>query len=143
MQQQNDAATIPTITFSMVVPVYSGDEYLSDLITEIAALRKRWQLTGLDFHISEAIFVLDEPIDSSRELLQNLASEHDWVRVVDLSRNYGQHSATVAGILYSSGDWVVTLDEDLQHDPLQIEQLLKTACAETERERNRLHRPCF
>jgi len=130
MQQQSDATTVPTITFSIVVPVYSGDEYLSDLVTEIAELRDRWQLTGLDFHISEAIFVLDEPVDSSRELLHSLAAEHDWVRVVNLSRNYGQHSATVAGILYSSGDWVVTLDEDLQHDPSQIEHLLKTACTE-------------
>jgi glycosyltransferase involved in cell wall biosynthesis len=50
--------------------------------------------------------------------------------MVELSRNYGQHSATIAGILYSSGDWVVTLDEDLQHQPAQIETLLKTACAE-------------
>jgi glycosyltransferase involved in cell wall biosynthesis len=36
----------------------------------------------------------------------------------------------VAGILYSSGDWIVTLDEDLQHRPLAIETLLKRACAE-------------
>src|SRR5690606_38851454 len=38
--------------------------------------------------------------------------------------------ATVAGILYSSGDWVVTLDEDLQHKPAKIESLLHTACSE-------------
>lgn len=48
---------------------------------------------------------------------------------MDLSRNFGQHSATVAGILYSSGDWVVTLDEDLQHRPQAIEALLQEACS--------------
>jgi glycosyltransferase involved in cell wall biosynthesis len=128
MQQQSDTTT--TITFSIVVPVYSGEEYLSDLVTQIEILRNRWQEAGLDFLISEAIFVLDSPVDNSRELLKGLAANHDWIRVVDLSRNYGQHSATVAGILYSSGDWVATLDEDLQHHPLQIETLLKTACTE-------------
>jgi undecaprenyl-phosphate 4-deoxy-4-formamido-L-arabinose transferase len=41
-----------------------------------------------------------------------------------MARNFGQHPATIAGILYSSGDWVVTLDEDLQHPPEKIDDLL-------------------
>jgi glycosyltransferase involved in cell wall biosynthesis len=118
-----------TVTISIVVPVFSGEDYLAELVAQIDKLRLRWQEAGLDLLISDAIFVLDEPADHSRPLLCNLAETHSWVRVVDLSRNYGQHSATVAGILYSSGDWVVTLDEDLQHHPLQIETLLKTACS--------------
>jgi glycosyltransferase involved in cell wall biosynthesis len=130
MQQLSDTVTISTITFSIVVPVYSGDEYLSGLVTQIEKLRNHWKDAGLDLLISEAIFVLDAPVDNSRGLLKNLAASHSWVRVVNLSRNYGQHSATVAGILYSSGDWIVTLDEDLQHHPIQIETLLKKACSE-------------
>ncbi len=130
MQQANETTTGSTLTFSIVVPVYCGAEYLSDLVNQIEKLRSRWQDADLDFLINEAIFVLDEPVDSSRELLKQLATEHAWIRVVNLSRNFGQHSATVAGILYSSGDWVITLDEDLQHHPLQIETLLKTACSE-------------
>jgi len=130
MQQLSDSVTILTVTISIVVPVYSGDEYLADLVTQIESLRTRWQELGLDLLISEVIFVLDSPVDNSRELLHSLAARHSWIRVVDLSRNYGQHSATVAGILYSSGDWVATLDEDLQHQPLQIETLLKKACAD-------------
>ncbi len=47
-----------------------------------------------------------------------------------LSRNFGTHAATDAGILYSSGDWVVTLDEDLQHPPAAIPAMLRKA-AET------------
>jgi glycosyltransferase involved in cell wall biosynthesis len=84
----------------------------------------------VDLCITEAIFVLDEPVDRSTELLRELATAHSWVRLVELSRNYGQHSATIAGTLYSSGDWVVTLDEDLQHRPAQIETLLKAAVSE-------------
>ena len=130
MQQLSETVTISTITFSIVVPVYSGEKYLSGLVTQIEKLRNHWKDAGLDLLISEAIFVLDAPVDNSRELLKSLAVSHSWVRVVDLSRNFGQHSATVAGILYSSGDWVVTLDEDLQHHPLKIETMLKKACTE-------------
>lgn len=125
MQQHSN-----TVTISIVVPVYSGDPYLTNLIVLIEKLRRRWEDLELDLSITEAIFVLDEPIDQSAETLKKLATVHSWVRLVELSRNYGQHSATIAGILYSSGDWVVTLDEDLQHKPEQIETLLKTACAE-------------
>lgn len=125
MQQHDDV-----IAVSIVVPVYNGDMFLSEMINSLGALRHKWQNSGLDLHITEAIFVLDEPIDGSAGLLEELAAEHAWVRLVELSRNYGQHSATIAGILYSSGDWVVTLDEDLQHRPMQIEALLETACSE-------------
>jgi glycosyltransferase involved in cell wall biosynthesis len=119
-----------TITFSLVVPVYSGAKYLPDLVAQIDALRARWKADDLALYISEAIFVLDEPVDDSGKVLQQLSDTHSWLRIIELSRNYGQHSATVAGILYSSGDWVVTLDEDLQHRPEKIEKLLQKACAE-------------
>lgn len=116
------------ISLSLVTPVYSGEKYLADLIWQIQALRDRWKDADLGIRISEAIFVLDAPIDDSTARLRELAAERPWLRPVELSRNYGQHSATVAGVLYSSGDWVVTLDEDLQHEPAGIETLLRTAC---------------
>ena len=125
MQQNKDI-----VTLSIVVPVYSGEKYLADLVAEIVELKSRWERAAIDLLITEAIFVLDAPVDESGVRLANLAQTHPWIRRVDLSRNFGQHSATVAGILYSSGDWVVTLDEDLQHRPLAIEALLKQACAE-------------
>jgi glycosyltransferase involved in cell wall biosynthesis len=117
-----------TITMSVVVPVYSGEKYLVDLVDQIDKLKAKWQKQGLDLLISEAIFVLDSPVDESRKILQEQTPGHTWIRLVDLSKNYGQHSATVAGILYSSGDWVVTMDEDLQHQPQEIETLLQKAC---------------
>jgi glycosyltransferase involved in cell wall biosynthesis len=125
MQQQTE-----TLTISLVIPVYSGGPYLGKLITLIDELRSRWLALNLDLCIAEAIFVLDEPVDQSAGTLRELATVHPWVRLIELSRNYGQHSATIAGILYSSGDWVVTLDEDLQHQPAHIEVLLEMACSE-------------
>jgi len=120
-----------TVTISIIVPVYSGERFLDELVEQINLIRDQWLTNGIGLLITEAIFVMDAPKDGSGEKLNTLANSHTWLRPIELSRNFGQHSATVAGILYSSGDWVVTLDEDLQHDPSQIETLLKRACAES------------
>ncbi len=115
---------------SVVIPVYSGADHLVALNEALARERQRWQTEGAPFELGEAIFVDDASIDSSSEVLRDLDEKYDWIRVVTLARNFGQHPATIAGILHTSGDWVVTLDEDLQHDPAAIQSLLKIA-AET------------
>lgn len=114
-----------SITVSTVTPVYSGETYLKKLVEELLELKEKWKSEVAPLTLVEAIFVDDGSIDNSSEILSNLKSEYDWVRVVTLSRNYGQHSATVAGICHSSSDWVVTLDEDLQHKPSKIEDLFR------------------
>lgn len=115
------------LELSIVVPVYNGSRYLQNLVEEIANLQARWDLASASLAIVEAIFVLDEPIDNSELLLQNLQPQYPWIRIISLSKNYGQHSATIAGTLHSCGEWVVTMDEDLQHKPIDIEKLLKEA----------------
>ena len=115
---------ISNLTVSIVIPVYNGEKFLDELASSIQGLREKWAASGVDLHIMEAIFVLDDPVDDSSSRLRALSEPHSWVRVIELSRNYGQHSATIAGILYSSGDWVVTLDEDLQHRPAQIDEVV-------------------
>lgn len=114
-----------SVTLSIIVPVFSGAEHLGELTERIDQLSKKWQKTCPDLILTEAIFVLDEPKDDSKAILEKRNLLFPWIRVVELSRNFGQHSATVAGVLYSSSDWVVTLDEDLQHDPFNIESLLQ------------------
>lgn len=59
--------------------------------------------------------------------MDRLAADHPWITAPHLSRNFGQHAATVAAILHSFGDWIVTLNEDLQHPPDRIEDLLLQA----------------
>jgi glycosyltransferase involved in cell wall biosynthesis len=56
--------------------------------------------------------------------MESLAAKHPFVKCVWLSRNFGQHPATLAGMASSSGDWVVTLDEDGQHDPADLGRML-------------------
>jgi undecaprenyl-phosphate 4-deoxy-4-formamido-L-arabinose transferase len=62
--------------------------------------------------------------------MRELAAKHDWVRTVWLSRNFGQHAATLAGMSSTGGDWIVTMDEDGQQDPADIPSMLDTALRE-------------
>lgn len=114
-------------SFSFVVPVYSGEKYLEKLVEEVSSLRSSWELTEAPIRLVELILVDDAAIDGSGRHADSLAEKHPWVTAIHLSRNFGQHAATIAGILHSSGDWVVTLDEDLQHPPNRVEEMLSTA----------------
>lgn len=126
----NDSPGVTGI--SVVVPVYSGAAFLERLVSRLGRLERRLEATDLGVRLLEAIFVLDEPVDGSREVLEGLKADRPWLRVIELSRNFGQHNATVAGILHSSGDWVVTLDEDGQHPPEAIPALLAGAAQDRE-----------
>ncbi len=113
------------ILISTVTPVYQGEATLDDLVRRLRDERRSWQRDGLPLELMEAIFVDDGSVDDSARVLRRLAERNAWVRVVTLSRNFGQHPATTAGILHSAGDWVVTLDEDLQHEPRDVLALLR------------------
>jgi undecaprenyl-phosphate 4-deoxy-4-formamido-L-arabinose transferase len=63
-------------------------------------------------------------------VIRRLASEHDVVRPVWLSRNFGQHAATLAGLASAGGEWLVTMDEDGQQDPADIAAMLDVAMRE-------------
>jgi len=110
-------------TISLVIPVYAAEAYLMRLCEAIERYRLRLKERGAPVELTEAIFVIDDAIDGSSAVLDGLAKQHDWVTTLTLSRNFGQHSATIAGILHSSGDWVATLDEDLQHDPGRLSNM--------------------
>lgn len=112
---------------SIIIPVYSGEKYLLDLMDEINLLKVKWERNNAPLSIGEVIFVDDKSIDNSLLVLDRICTSFDWVTLITLSKNFGQHPATIAGILYSSGDWIVTLDEDLQHPPNKIEFLLISA----------------
>ena len=115
------------LSISVIVPVYSGEKYLEKLVEEVQSLRSSWISKEAPIRIVELILVDDAAIDKSGQYSDTLATTHSWVTAIHLSRNFGQHAATIAGILHSSGDWVVTLDEDLQHPPNRIEEMLSRA----------------
>lgn len=115
------------VGITTVTPVYSGKDFLPDLVAKIEAVRDKWSSSRSPMELTEAIFVNDASEDGSLHVLNEIQKTRPWVSVINLSRNFGQHQATVAGVLHSSGDWIVTMDEDLQHDPCFIDTLLESA----------------
>lgn len=112
---------------SVVVPVYSGADYLRPLWAELSKLRNELDNSESPLALSEIIFVNDEARDDSATVLRELEDEDPSVTVVTMSRNFGQHGATIAGMLHTTGEWVVSLDEDLQHPPHLIPYLISVA----------------
>jgi glycosyltransferase involved in cell wall biosynthesis len=115
---------------SIVVPVYQGEKTLAALVKEIALLTVPTHTAdGHEFQVIELLLVNDHGPDRSDEVIRELAAANDFIRPVWLSRNFGQHPATLAGMASSSGDWIVTMDEDGQHDPADIGDFLDVALA--------------
>ena len=113
---------------SVVIPVYRGETTLRDVVTELMSLTDlQVSRAGSAWRVSEVILVHDHGPDNSAAVMRHLAAEFAAVRTVWLSRNFGQHAATLAGISVTRSGWVVTMDEDGQHDPSQIERLLDVA----------------
>ncbi len=114
---------------SIVVPVYRGERYLEQLVAELASLRGMLLRERSPVEVDRAIFVDDAAVDGSGPLLDRLAAQHAWIEVLHLPRNAGQHVATAAGLARAPGDWIATLDEDLQHRPESLLPLLAAAAA--------------
>lgn len=108
-----------------MVPVYSGQDYLQELFRRVSEAKQDLEDRNWPFQIGELILVDDGAKDSSPEIIDRLASQHAWVVALHHSTNFGQHPATTTGILNSSGNWVATIDEDLQHPPEAICGLLE------------------
>ena len=103
---------------SLVIPVYNEEANLSRLMER---LRPAMAETGRDY---EVIFVDDGSRDKSLSILKGFLT-YPEVRVVELTRNYGQHAAIFSGFSVVRGDIVITLDADLQNPPEEIPKLIK------------------
>lgn len=115
----------------MVIPVYQPGSRLPALLDEVLPLTGHVTTpAGVPFRVAEVLLVDDCGPGDSAAVLRELERTHPFVRVVWLSRNFGQHAATLAGMSSSGGDWVVTLDEDGQHDPGYVGAMLDVALAE-------------
>ena len=114
----------------MVVPVYRGASTLRAVLESLTPLAlDQTTAGGAIFRVTEVILVDDNGPDGSDRVIRELSSESPLVRPVWLSKNSGQHAATLAGMASSSGDWVITMDEDGQQDPSDISVLLDAALA--------------
>jgi len=117
MEQQLD--------ISIVIPVYNSAGILPELYAELSEELTRLQLSY------EVFFIDDGSSDSSWKTLQSIKQQDtNHVGIVRLTQNYGQHNATLCGLRYTRADKVLTLDDDMEHNPADIERLLQTMKAE-------------
>lgn len=106
---------------SVVIPVYRGAATLRALLAELADhFESSRTPLGRTFRVAEVILVHDNGPDASDAVIRELEHMYSRVRAIWLSRNFGQHAATIAGMSASTGEWIATLDEDGQHDPGEL-----------------------
>ena len=103
---------------TVVTPVYNSAASLPELCRRLTEVLSA---IGTSY---EVIFVNDCSRDSSWEVISQLAVKVPGVRGINLMRNYGQHNALLCGIRAARGDLIVTMDDDLQHQPEEIPRLL-------------------
>ncbi len=103
---------------SVVIPVYNEEKNLSLLMDRLEKVMRSLERPY------EIIFVDDGSRDRSLEILKGFVGR-PGVRVVELTRNYGQHPAVFSGFSVVRGDVVVTLDADLQNPPEEIPRLIQ------------------
>ncbi len=114
----NVSVKVPPI-LSIVVPIFNEEESLPVLFEAIASACHAY---GQPFEI---IFIDDGSSDTTPQVLAQLHEEHAYVRVVEFRKNYGQTAAMAAGFRAARGQYVVSMDGDLQNDPKDIPLLLK------------------
>lgn len=106
------------VQISVVIPVYNEEANLAALMSRLIPVMEGM---GKSF---EVILIDDGSRDNSLKLLQGFVS-NPFVKVVELTRNYGQHAAIMAGFSVVSGDIVITMDADLQNPPEEIPNLVR------------------
>lgn len=112
----DDMASSPAI--SVVVPVYNSEGSLAELIGRLERVLRSV------CNRFEVVLVNDGSRDRSWDVVCQLAEAHDWVRGINLMRNYGQHNALLCGIRMAKNDIIVTIDDDLQNPPEEIPRLI-------------------
>ena len=106
------------VQVAVVIPVYNEEENLPALMQRLMPVM---QGLGKSFEI---IFIDDGSRDNSLEILKSF-TKISQVKVVELTRNYGQHAAIMAGFSITAADIVITMDADLQNPPEEIPKLIK------------------
>lgn len=107
---------------SVVIPVYGSARILPALADRLqAALSATTRAGGF-----EVVLVHDHGPDDAWQVIQELARTRPWLKGVNLRRNAGQHNAVMAGFAHAKGEFVITMDDDLQHDPDDIPRIIDT-----------------
>jgi len=106
--------------YSIVIPVYNSEAVVAETV---ALIRKFFLSQALRF---EVILVNDGSRDESWSVISGLARNFPEIVAINLLKNYGQHHANICGFRETKGDYLITMDDDLQNPPEEIEKLIET-----------------
>ncbi|GAB5526525.1 MAG: glycosyltransferase [Roseivirga sp.] len=110
--------TKPRTKYSVVVPVFGSVNTLERLVNEII-------LFVAPLGTLEIIMVDDCSPDKSWKLLKQLKAHHSFMKIYRLGNNFGQAAATLCGIHHSTGDVIITIDDDLQYPSEEIPRMIR------------------
>ncbi len=103
----------------IIVPCYNEEDVLDMFYTELTKVTD----TITDYEC-RCIFVDDGSRDRTLEILRRLAKDHNNVKYISFSRNFGKEAGMYAGLQHSTGDYVIIMDADLQHPPTMIPDMI-------------------
>jgi undecaprenyl-phosphate 4-deoxy-4-formamido-L-arabinose transferase len=106
------------IDYSIVVPVYNAENSIHELINQI-------NLYFQGNYSYEIILVDDYSIDNSWKILKQLKKDSQNITIIKMAKNFGQHGATLCGMKYAKGTFVITIDDDLEIEPKEISKLIE------------------
>jgi glycosyltransferase involved in cell wall biosynthesis len=107
--------------YTALIPVFNSAEILGKTIAQTVGFFEEEQLEY------ELVLVNDGSVDSSWQVICENAAKNDRIVGINLLQNYGQHTANLCGLDHSTGDYVITLDDDLQNPPAEIIHLIRKA----------------
>ncbi len=107
---------------SIVVPCYNEEESLPLFYKEVNKVTEKMKAKA-EF---EFVFVNDGSKDNTLEELRNLAKKDKRVRYISFSRNFGKEAGMLAGLENATGDYITTMDADLQDSPTLLEEMFDT-----------------
>lgn len=105
--------------YSIVVPVYNSEHTLTELYTRLEKVFR--ETIQRPF---ELILVDDGSKDRSFEVMTELRNKDSRVKIIQMAKNFGQHPALLCGFSHAEGDFIITMDDDLQHPPEEIPKLI-------------------
>lgn len=111
------------MNISVVVPIYNDGYLANDFCVDFNSVFKSYYGVKIDEYV-ELIFVNDGSTNNSILHLKELTSQYNYIKVIDLSKNFGQHIALSCGYLHTKGDFVAMLNIDRQEPPSEILKLL-------------------
>jgi polyisoprenyl-phosphate glycosyltransferase len=103
---------------SIIIPVYNSELILPKLVQEINKVFINKNIK------KELIFINDYSNDNSWKVIKKLSKSFNYIKGIDLMNNYGQHNAIAAGLNHALGEYIIMMDDDLQHDPIYILDIL-------------------